>query len=84
MFNIFNIFPQNMHRGYTSTHNVCGYTSTHNVCFGSKNNKIKYTPKNLFFFYIKVGFKGIYIYTFQGHIFLMKCNSAGKVSVPRV
>ena len=37
-------------------------TSTHNVCFGSKTRKLG-TPLQtaVFFFYIKVGFKGLYI-----------------------
>ena len=32
----FNIFAQNIHRGYT----LAPLTSTHNVCFGSKIRKI--------------------------------------------
>ena len=44
----------------------CGYTlkpprSTHNLCFGAKIRKIGKHVHALFFFYIKVGFKGVYI-----------------------
>ena len=37
-------------------------TSTHNLCFGAKIRKLcisLHTP--FFFFYVKVGFKGVYI-----------------------
>ena len=38
-------------------------TSTHNLCFGAKKKKNRYTPVQCIpqFFYIKAGFKGVYI-----------------------
>ena len=36
-------------------------TSTHNLCFGAKIRKIGIPPAYPSFFYIKVGFKGVFI-----------------------
>ena len=41
----------------TSTHSVL--TSTHNLCFGAKIRKISIRLPS--FYYIKLGFKGVYI-----------------------
>ena len=50
LFYIFLIFSLNI---------ACG---THKLCFGAKNQETnRYTPAYPSFFYIKVGFKGVYI-----------------------
>ena len=58
---IFLIFAQNIHRGYTLDHFIAAVlTSTHNLCLRAKIREKMYTPVNLFY-YIKVGCKGVYI-----------------------
>ena len=36
-------------------------TSTHHVCFGSKLRKVGIPMQTLVFFYVKVGYEGVYI-----------------------
>ena len=60
MFDIFLIFAQNIDCGYKFE---AVLTSTHNLCFGAKIRKIGIPLQipSFFFFYIKVGFKEVYI-----------------------
>ena len=62
-FDIFLIFAKNIHCGYTLEPPRRGGSNEYPQCmFWIKNNKIRYTPANpSFFFYIKVGYKGVYI-----------------------
>ena len=64
---IFDIFAQNIDCGYTLEPPLphvrtseAVLTSTHNLCFGAKIRKID-IPCIPQFFYIKVGFKGVFI-----------------------
>ena len=62
-FNIFLIFAQNIDCGYTLYKNRLAeavLTSTHILCFGAKIRKIG-IPLQTLVYYIKVGFKGVYI-----------------------
>ena len=63
MLDIFLIFAQNIDCGYTLEPPRRSGSNEYPQCmFWMKNNKIRYTPSNpSFFFYIKVGFKGVYI-----------------------
>ena len=59
---IFLIFAPNIHCGYTLEPPRGGGSNEYPQCmFWIKNKKIRYTPANPSFFYIKVGFKGVYI-----------------------
>ena len=63
-FDIFNVFAQNIQCRYTLKPPRRGgsfLTSTHNLCFGAKIRKIC-KPLHTPFCYIKVGYKGIYMY----------------------
>ena len=60
-FLFFLIFAQNIDCGYTlEPHWRGGSNEYPQSMFWSKNKKIRYTPANPIFFYIKVGFKGVY------------------------
>ena len=62
MFDIFLIFAQNIHCGYMLERLAEAIlTSTHNVCFGLKIRKLGLPLQTPVFFYIKVGFTGVYI-----------------------
>ena len=54
IFDIFLIFALNIDCGRGGSN---GYTQS---MFWNKNKKNRYTPTNAIFFYIKVGFKGVY------------------------
>ena len=61
---IFLIFAQNIDCGYTIELPRRGGSNEYmypQSMFWSKNKKNRYTPANPSFFYIKVGFKGVYI-----------------------
>ena len=64
-FHIFLIFAQNIDCGYTLEPPQRGgaeavLTCIHNLCFGAKIRKIG-IPQHTPVFYIKVGFKGVFI-----------------------
>ena len=59
VIDIFNIFAQNSDYVYMYMLEP-PLTSTHNLCFGRKIRKIG-IPVQTLFFYIKLGFKGVYI-----------------------
>ena len=62
IFDIFLIFAQNIDCGYTLEPPRRGGSNEYpQSMFWSKNKKNMYTPANPIFFYIKVGFKGVYI-----------------------
>ena len=62
MFDIFLIFAQNIDCGYTLVPPRRGGSNEYpQSMFWSKNKKNRYTPAHPSFFYIKVGFKGVYI-----------------------
>ena len=66
-FDFFYIFAQNIHCGYTLELPWPGGSNKYPQCmFWIK--KIRYTPANPFF-YIKVGYKGVYI---SQNVFLMR------------
>ena len=57
-----NIFTQNIHCGYKLEPLRRGGSNEYPECmFWVKNKKIRYIPANPIFFYIKVGFKEVYI-----------------------
>ena len=58
----FLIFAQNIDCGYTlePPRDEAVLTSTHNLCFGAKISKQEY-PCIPQFYYIKVGYKGVFI-----------------------
>ena len=59
---IFNILAQNIHCGYTlEPPHLGGSNEYPQSMFWIKNKKIRYTPLKPQFFYIKVGFKWVYI-----------------------
>ena len=59
---IFVIFAQNIDCGYTLEPPRRGGSNEYpQFMFWSKNKKNRYTPVNPCFFYIKVGFKGVYM-----------------------
>ena len=59
---IFLIFAQNIDCGYTLEPPCRGGSYEYpQSMFWSKNKKNMYTPANPIFFYIKVGFKGVFI-----------------------
>ena len=60
-FDIFLIFAQNIDCGYTLEPPQRGGSNEYpQSMFWSKNKKNRYTPAYPSFFYIKVGFKGVY------------------------
>ena len=60
-FDIFLIFAQNIYCGYTLEPPRRGGSNEYpQSMFWSKNKKNRYTPENPIFFYIKVGYKGVY------------------------
>ena len=62
IFDIFLIFALNIDCGYTLEPPQRGSSNEYpQSMFWSKNKKNRYTPANPSFFYIKVGFKGVYI-----------------------
>ena len=62
MFDIFLIFAQNRDCGYTlEPPRRGGSNERPQFMFWSKNKKIMYVPANPSFFYMKLGFKGVYI-----------------------
>ena len=76
-FDIFLIFAQNIDCGYTLEPPRRGGSNEYpQSMFWSKNKKNRYTPHIPQFFYIKVGFKGVYIsrtcFPDDGHVFVMK------------
>ena len=61
-FDIFLIFAQNIDCGYTLEPPRRGGSNEYpQSMFWSKNKKSRYTPAYLQFYYIKVGFKGVFI-----------------------
>ena len=61
MFDVFLIFAQNIDCGYTLEPPRRGGSNEYpQSMFWSKNKKNRYTPAYQFY-YIKVGFKGVYI-----------------------
>ena len=62
IFSIFLIFAQNIDCGYTLEPPRQGSSNEYpQSMFWSKNKKNRYTPATTIFFYIKVGFKGVFI-----------------------
>ena len=60
----FNIFAQNIHCGYTLELARQGRSNKYPKCmFLMKTKNIRYTPANPIFFYIKVGFEGVYMFS---------------------
>ena len=58
----FNFFTQNIHGGYRIEPPQRGDSNEYpQFMFWIQNKKIRYTPANPKFFYIKVGYKGVYI-----------------------
>ena len=73
MFDIYLIFAQNIDCGYTVEPPRRGGSNEYpQAMFWSRNKKNRYTPAYPSFFYIKVGFEGVYITRtcFHEHVLL--------------
>ena len=61
-FDCFYIFAQHIHRGYTLEPPRQGDSNEYPQCmFWIQDTKIRFIPANPIFFYIKVGFKEVYM-----------------------